>query len=33
MPVYQATEIIESFTEKNRKEKEAIDAASGKQSF
>ena len=33
MPVYQATEIIESFTEKNRKEKEAIDQASGKQSF
>lgn len=30
MPLYQTSEIIESFSEKNRKEKEAIDAASGK---
>jgi len=30
MPLYHTSEIIESFAEKNTKEKEAIDAASGK---
>lgn len=33
MPIYQATEIIESFAEKNRKEKEAMESASGKKTF
>ena len=33
MPIYQATEIVASYSEKNRKESEAIDAASGKKTF
>jgi Neuraminidase (sialidase) len=33
MPVYHTTEIIDAFSEKNRKEQDAIDAASGKKTF
>ena len=33
MPLYHTTEIIESFSDKNTKEKEAIEAASGKKTF
>ena len=33
MPLYHTTEIINSLSEKNRKENEAIEAASGKKTF
>ncbi len=33
LPMYQITEIVNSFTEKNKREQEAIDAQSGKKTF
>ena len=33
LPQYQISELLEAFTEKNRKEKKAIDSASGKKTF
>jgi len=33
MPLYHSTEIINSFSEKNKREQAAIEAASGKKTF